>query len=859
MVDFYYTSLEMVIGIGGKMMDLQQAIKYVMDEEAVLFLGAGFSYGGTNVSGGEMKVGRDLSYAICDDLGITKSDNLTISSSRYIEDESCKKGLEKFIDFLHNELICVETTLDQDTICKLPWMRIYTTNYDNIVEVSSEKQGISRETITITNAMYSAARNMEQAIVHINGFIKKLDKQTFYDEFKITDDNYNRDGLLQSPWRNLFETDLMKAKTVIFIGYSLKYDQELVRCIANLNIKEKCVFIDCESLSGDDEFKIKRYGTLYKIGTAGFVQEIVEVAKDYTPQIKKIELSGFEKRELASYYSDEHYSSKDVIDLLVKGKLDIQYITQAGYCVHRKSKMKEVKEQIKKKQVVIIQSKLGNGKTVFLECLAYELLKDYNVYFLKNIDNYIDDLQLIQSVENQCNIIMIDDYGYYIQFIKALGRNFPENLKLVITCRTAININLYYDLTEKYGYSEENLYLCDIDKMADPDIVELVKVLNQNRLWGKFDTVNFSQKKKLINRKYDANMSKIFYLLLESEEIEKQIKKVLSVLDEKFELRKFVIVQAINSLCRLKLSYSDICKFVNISDDLLRSYAMNQDVREILDSENNQFILSSAIYVQYLVAKSNMKKEMIEMLTKLYEECSKNDVWVKKYIQQRKFLVSRSNIKLIFSPKGKLTKQDEEEIFNYYDSIKNLTTATDNPFFWLQFGITALNLERYPLTKIYFDNAYANADKIDDFDSYQIDTHYARLLMCAEMSNNRNNKETALESFYRAHKLLWENSNSGTKLSYVLKQTGLYVDYYETYKKMLNEDERERYLATAYKMEEKYMKYFEIKDLFKVPIDVAVTYLKYRKIFKGTPYQIMLKKCDEIYNKKIPKSEFKAR
>lgn len=495
-VDFYYTSLEMVIGIGGKMMDLQQAIKYVMDEEAVLFLGAGFSYGGTNVSGGEMKVGRDLSYAICDDLGITKSDNLTISSSRYIEDESCKKGLEKFIDFLQNELICVETTLDQDTICKLPWMRIYTTNYDNIVEVSSEKQGISRETITITNAMYSAARNMEQAIVHINGFIKKLDKQTFYDEFKITDDNYNRDGLLQSPWRNLFETDLMKAKTVIFIGYSLKYDQELVRCIANLNIKEKCIFIDCESLSEDDEFKIKRYGTLYKIGTAGFVQEIVEVAKDYTPQIKKIELSGFEKRELASYYSDEHYSSKDVIDLLVKGKLDIQYITQAGYCVHRKSKMKEVKEQIKKKQVVIIQSKLGNGKTVFLECLAYELLKDNNVYFLKNIDNYIDDLQLIQSVENQCNIIMVDDYGYYIQFIKALGRNFPENLKLVITCRTAININLYYDLTEKYGYSEENLYLCDIDKMADPDIVELVKVLNQNRLWGKFDTVNFSQKKE---------------------------------------------------------------------------------------------------------------------------------------------------------------------------------------------------------------------------------------------------------------------------------------------------------------------------------------------------------------------------
>lgn len=170
-----------------------------------------------------------------------------------------------------------------------------------------------------------------------------------------------------------------------------------------------------------------------------------------------------------------------------------------------------------------------------------------------------------------------------------------------------------------------------------------------------------------------------------------------------------------------------------------------------------------------------------------------------------------------------------------------------------------MNMERYSLTKIYFDNAYANAEKFYDFDAYQIDTHYARLLLCAEMSTNRNDKEKALENFYKAHNLLWENSNSGTNLSYVLRQTGLYADYYETYKKMLNENERERYLEMAYKMQEKYMRYFEIKDLFKIPTDVAMTYLKYRRIFKGTPYQLMLKQCDSVYNKKIPRPELKAR
>ena len=840
-------------------MELQKAIKAAMDGEAVLFLGAGFSSGGMNILGENIKVGKDLSYAICDDLGITRSDNLTISASRYIEDEKCKKGLDEFIDFLKKELTCVETTADQNEICSLPWTRIYTTNYDNIEELSSEKMGFAREAITITNARYSSARNLEQAIIHIKGYVKKLNKRTFFDEFKITDDNYNRDGLLQSAWRNLFEADLKKARAIIFIGYSLKYDQELVRFIANLNVKEKCVFIDRPQLTGDDEFKMKRYGTVYKIEANGLAEEIAEIKKCYQPNLKCIQLQGFEKREREDYYSDEHYSAKDVLELLVKGELKITFLNQPGYCVHRNDSIESVYEQLEEKDVVILQSKLGNGKTIFLECLANNLLENYNVYFLRNLENYVDDLQLILSNENRCSVIMIDDYGNYVQFVKELGKDFPDHLKLVMTCRTAININLYYDLTEKYGYPEEKIGLCDLDTMSDGDITDLVKVFDMNRLWGKLDTMNPSQKKKKIRKEYGANLSKVFYLLLESKIIEEQLQKVVNVLNEKMALRDFVIVQAINSLCRLQFSYADICRFVNISDSLLQSYAMDEDVREILDNDRQRFVISSAIYTQYLVRQSNMKKEMIEALTRLYEECAENDAWTKKYAQQRKFLVSRSNIKFVFSTQKKLNETEENEIFGYYDSIKNLPTATDNPFFWLQFGITALNLEEYSFTRICFDNAYANAEKMNDFDSYQIDTHYARLLLCSEMSNNHNNKEHALENFYVAHKLLWENSNSGTKLSYVLRQTSLYMEYYQTYQKYMSEEEKNTYLSAAFKMVEKYMSYFKIKDLFKIPMDVATAYRKYRRLFVGTPYQIKLKECDAIYNLKTPQIDLRVR
>lgn len=840
-------------------MELKEAIQHACDGEAILFLGSGFSLGGKNRNGSAMKVGSELSHAICDDLKIDRSDNLTISATRYLIDESCKKGLVEFIRFLKGELECAETSKDQDVIISLPWKRIYTTNYDDIAETSSRKQGIERETITITNARYSSGRNLEQAIVHINGYIRRLNETTFYEEFKITDENYNKDGLMQSTWRKLFEKDLEREKAIVFVGYSLQYDQELVSCIANLNIKKKCIFIDVPEISSDNAFKIGLYGNLKKIGVSGFVNEVVNVSRSYTPTVKKIELQSFEKRDISFYYCDENYSSIDVVNLLVKGDLRTKFISQKWYCIHRNETIEETVDLLSQKKVVILQSKLGNGKSVFLECLAYHLLERYNVYMVKNLDYYIEDIQLVQSVPDVENVLMMDDYGYYMPLLKEVGRDFPDNLKLVLTCRTAININLYYDLVEKYRYDAEDIAIVDLDKMKDKEVKELVAMFNHNRLWGEYDTLSNTQKEKKIKRDYGSNMSQIFYLLMKSESIKEQIRVVMQTLDSKLNLKEFVLAQAINSLCRLKLGYSDLCKFVHISDGLLRSYHMDQNVREIVDVENHRFILSSSIYSQYLVMQENMKKEMINMLGKIYMECSDNDEWSRKYVTQRKFLISRSNIKLVFSAKKSLSKEEEKEIFKYYDSIKNLTTATDNPFFWLQFGITSLNLGVYDAARIHFENAYANADKMEDFDSYQIDTHYARLLLCNEMYTNRNDVDNAMDIFGKAHSLLHENSNKGVKLSYVLRQTGLYFDYFNCYRNMMTEENKQKFMGKAFEMTEKFWQYFNIRELSEIPIEVASAYRGYRKIFCNTPYMFPLKKCDLAYNSKVRRREFRIK
>ena len=207
-------------------MDITTAIKHAMDGNAVLFLGAGFSIGGTNRLNQTLPTAKELSLQMCDELSIKPSDELSIVSERFIDDKKIGKGINSLIFFLKSRLICTSTTEVQDIIASLPWLRIYTTNYDNIFEISSRKLSIEREVITATLPKKSISK-LDGAIVHMNGNIIKVTPEKFYDEFKITNESYLKQGFLDSPWGDQFVHDINNCKAIIFIGYSLKYDLEL--------------------------------------------------------------------------------------------------------------------------------------------------------------------------------------------------------------------------------------------------------------------------------------------------------------------------------------------------------------------------------------------------------------------------------------------------------------------------------------------------------------------------------------------------------------------------------------------------------------------------------------------------------
>lgn len=839
-------------------MELDKAIEHALDGNAILFLGAGFSIGGINIDNEPIRTGTGLAHILMDNAKIPykeNDNNLTIAASRYVDDETYGKGKNALISFLKRKIQCTEIHSDdvQLTICNLPWKRIYTTNFDNMIELASSKIGRQRKTITATSQTYVEGENIREAIIHINGYIENLTEKKFDEEFKITDDNYLKSGLLNdSTWGNLFQTDLESASAIIFVGYSLNYDQDIKQLLLSLGIKAKCVFIDIPEMDSSSEYTVKKYGNLYKIGINKFANEIVEVQKKHTPNPKAIDFFGFEKIKRDQYFTYTKYSPLDIYAFMIKGEFQRKFLNQKGYCVRRGKSTTNAKKLLSEKNILIIQSKLGNGKTVYLENLMYSLCDDNDVYFVKDLSQMTEDLEIVFENSTKPIILCIDDYGYYLDLIKWFKNGFPDKLKIILTSRSSININLYYDLINKFSFDSEKIGIITIDKLDDSELYELIDMLTINRLWGEHDPKNYSQKKKILVKQYNSNMSSIFYLLLKSETIQKEIEKTMNIVFGEREIKNIVILQAINSICKFKFTFPDLCKFANFSASQLERLSMNSDYSEAFSYRDNKLCFSSAIFSRYIINEERFSEDIIDKLKTMYlGSCSPR--YERKYSTQRKMLISRSNIMLTFEKKGGPTRIQEEKILFYYDQLKNTYTASKNPFFWFQFGITALNMKKYSLANLYFDTAYANIGEMSQFDTFQLDTHKARLILHQQMDTNRNSGNDAWDSFLEAHELLMHNSNEGKNLSYVIKQISTYYDYFEKYNILFSEDQRKEYIDKSFEASKKFRAYFSTVEKNSISRNDSLPYLEFRKIFIGTKYVTDIWDIDKLYNEKAIK------
>lgn len=218
---------------------------------ALVFVGAGFSKDSINIMESTPPLAKDLALQISNksanylkEIGadphyieeINQCDDLMVASDFFLNNIPQKDELLKL---LKNNYTIKDVTQEQVDIFSMKWRRIYTTNYDNAIELSLIKSGKSVTPLTLEDVP-NQYKSAEDICLHINGRIERSKESDLDSAIKLTTSSYlSPEQFLTSNWYRQFKADIDNASAIVFLGYSM-YDidiQKIFLMIPQLEIK----------------------------------------------------------------------------------------------------------------------------------------------------------------------------------------------------------------------------------------------------------------------------------------------------------------------------------------------------------------------------------------------------------------------------------------------------------------------------------------------------------------------------------------------------------------------------------------------------------------------------------------------
>lgn len=777
-------------------MEISEAIKCILDGDAILFVGSGFSSMARKQNGDNLCSAKALSHKLLKECGFEESDYVD-DLGQASEIFRAEKGTLPLLGFVKDEFTAASISDEQKFLASLPWYRIYTTNYDNVLEKAFLENG-KRLDIAVLSDRQNSFQDKRTLCVCLNGSVSKLSEDKLYEEIKLTNSSYLTDSFKNSPWLNFFQTDLKTAKAIFFVGYSMQYDLDIQRTVYNnSDLKEKTFFIMWEKEPRPNIILVKRFGEVLPIGITAFVEQIKEVQKSYSiTKFKPYPMLCFDRIEIGS--TIPNIRDKDVFDLFFKGdieNLDKLYYSLISpeniqFCV-RRTKLDSIINAVKNgERNIVLHSSLGNGKTFFLASTALLFTRiGYKVfYFKKYRATFSKEVELICN-ENCPTIVIFDKYTDCIPYIEQF-KLFRTDQVLILADRSAMNDIYYGKLVSFFGeFMTENL-----DKLDNDEIDQFCKILTRYGLWGNKSNLHDDQKVDFIVGECHRSMAKTILQLLHSPNIIGRYRNLIEDVRNKKGFYEAVIYMLIAQVAGFSVDTDDFVGLFDASQLNSPSFKNNAAVREFVDFDGNRVIRTSSLFASVLLEEIFNTDVIVDVMISIFKKLNNQRFRPEVKIALKK-MMNYSNLQHI------LNKYDKNYIPNihfYYDSIHTLSFCAENPHFWMQYAILKLSVYDYQTAEVYFENAYSFAKKMGDFDTYQIDNHHARFILENEVISG--SQITCMKAFTEAHNVLMNPKHKEDTYYYPYRVAQNYYPFYERFYSGMNKNEKQAFISSCVSM-----------------------------------------------------------
>jgi hypothetical protein len=752
----------------------QSLLAQISTGKAILFTGAGFSTGTTNINTTENfpNVAKDLAIKIGRLGGFDSDNDLQYAADRFLRDNDA----QKLIDLLKEQYTLKKVSDEHISICKVEWMRYYTTNYDESVEMSSRESDKLVECVDLSSKP-SDYKNTKVCI-HLNGSIRSLTKESLNTGFKLSSSSYlSSESFTSSNWFYHFKRDLERSSAIVFIGYSM-YDIDIQRILFEKNeeFKNKTYFITKSDPDEKTRFTLSKFGHILPIEVAGFAK----LVNDNMKSLLDSKNQDYILRSLVRYdISDssmlQNARDSDVEKMLMYGDIKDDFIDNAILDHQQKRPVLVIRSQLENvlKRVheginVLITGELGNGKTIFLrELKTYLSIRSVEAYDISDESaDYIGDIDELARL-NKKVAIMLDSYTheYSIDLLRHYCSSRPKNITIIASDRTSEHLKSL-PMLEKMGFQFEEFY---IDSCGDTELKKFIEIIDNLGFWGNKAGLSPSRKESLLAKEHNGQISSILLWLFDAPQIKDRVNALLGKICVENNYKNTVFAIALLQYLDVEANFSLISE---VAGNAIYSSQLRHDdsFKQLFTLSNTKIKSKSSLFCLSLIKNYFSASYIAERLLEIAKQFSKSDRdRSKEHIF--KSILRFSSVERLLPDENK-----KNSIKNYYEDLKtNISWLRNDPHYWLQYAMAHMMFKEYTKAQTFLEQAYSLAKSRNNYDTKKIDTQQARLYILVACSENSDSNKVS-ENFEKSHKLLCGVEDD----VYKFRQVQLYRDYFES-------------------------------------------------------------------------------
>lgn len=679
-------------------------------ENSVLFLGSGFSANAINIANERVPSGHPLTKRL---MAALNEDDTDFDLKSAADEFSNQRQISLYY-LLHETFTIKSAIKHQREILSLPWARIYTTNYDDII---NHIKGINFPIFTFDEPR--PKRLPKAFAVHLHGSIRRADEKNADDQLIINNKSYDIIARQYHEWFDEFRRDRQTFDACYFMGFSLSDHHISGLMTSGKESTKRTFFISKQNPKPAFVKRAQEYGEVVPIGFDGFLELTKTLPKPERPhgiealQSFKFLRPGLDAKALANP------TPVEIINLVSFGTFSQSRFfntpTDHTYVAPRSSSVDETLSALRDAKTVLIHSRLGNGKSIFTSILAKKAADEGYVclQWRRAGRQLAQDLEIV-SGHNRV-LVIFDDYDAAIEGIDRVSAGVPT-AKFIVTVRTGQQEVRFHEIAQRMPAPVKRVGLNifgDIDKKI------LLKILNNAG----------AQVQGLENAISEArDIRDIVTGIYNHSEIGRKIEKIIR--QSSANLIQILVLASLIKWAGVNANDSYLQELVgrDVYGELRKADGLLNDIIDVFDDKVE---MRSVHLADYLIQRIFTSEEVLDGCFEITTSSTRR----KKVRAHRRLsaeLMKFSTLQHFL----KFRTSSSEVLERHYVRLSNDKDVNAEPLFWLQYAILMKTSGDIRNARMFLDAGYERAAKIEGFKSFQLDTQALSIYLFEEIQSS---------------------------------------------------------------------------------------------------------------------------